>query len=97
MLILEKINKIQLATNETIKNMMEHQKQQGKMYRNMMFALLVGFILNTCILVGGVLYFFSAYSVEVVDTVNEITVEGESATYNGVIGDNSNVTVGSDE
>jgi len=96
-LILEKINKIQLATNETIKNMMEHQKQQGKMYRNMMFALLVGFILNTCILVGGVLYFFSAYSVEVVDTVNEITVEGESATYNGVIGDNSNVTVGSDE
>lgn len=94
---MEKINKIQLATNETIKNMMEHQKQQGKMYRNMMFALLVGFILNTCILVGGVLYFFSAYSVEVVDTVNEITVEGESATYNGVIGDNSNVTVGSDE
>lgn len=94
---MEKINKIQLATNETIKNMMEHQKQQGKMYRNMMFSLLVGFILNTCILVGGVLYFFSAYSVEVVDTVNEITVEGESATYNGVIGDNSNVTVGSDE
>lgn len=89
-----KIGKIQLATNETIKSMMEHQRQQGKMYKNMMFALLVGFILNTCILVGGILYFFSAYSVETEDV--SVTIEGEEAVYNGIIGDN-NTCIGGEE
>lgn len=91
------IELISVLANDTVKEMMNHQKKQVDMYRKMVLAILIGFIMTACITVGGILYFFSAYAVEVEDTVNEITVEGETAAYNGVIGDNSNVTVGSDK
>lgn len=83
---------IQLLTNETFIEVMKHQREQVKHFRNITIAVLIAMILQTTIVVGGVLYFFSAYAVEVTDEVITQTVEGDNTSINNVEGNSNTIT-----
>lgn len=85
---------IQLLTNEIFIEVMKHQREQVKHFRNITIAVLIAMILQTTIVVGGVLYFFSAYAVEVTDEVitTTQTIEGDNTSINNVDGNNNTIT-----
>lgn len=83
---------IQLLTNETFIEVMKHQREQVKHFRNITIAVLIAMILQTTIVIGGVLYFFSAYAVEVTDEVITQTVEGDNTSINNVEGNSNTIT-----
>ena len=85
--------KIQLCTNETILELMKMYKERLKKAERLTVIAMTMMLIQTMILVGGVLYFFSAYAVEVTDEViTEQTVEGENASINNVSGENNTIT-----
>ena len=84
---------INLCTNETILEMLKIYKDRLKKAERVTVIALTMMLIQTMILVGGVLYFFSAYAVEVTDEViTEQTVEGENASINNVSGENNTIT-----
>lgn len=83
---------INLCTNETILEMLKIYKDRLKKAERVTIIAMSMMLIQTMILVGGVLYFFSAYAVEVEDTVVTQTVEGDNATNNYIDGNGNTVT-----
>lgn len=87
------VEKINLCTNETILEMLKIYKDRLKKAERITVIAMTMMLIQTMILVGGVLYFFSAYAVEVTDEIiTEQTVEGENASINNVSGENNTTT-----
>ena len=78
--------KIQIATNETFHELVKQQRRTIKMMWKMTLACLIAMVMVVSMTVGGILYFFSAYAVEVEDTVKttyEQSSDGNSSIING--------------
>ena len=78
--------KIQIATNETFHELVKQQRRTIKMMWKMTLACLIAMVMVVSMTVGGILYFFSAYAVEVEDTVEttyEQSSDGNSSIING--------------
>lgn len=80
------MDNIQLASNETLIQIMQHQREQNKMIRNMFVSLLISIVLIVGMCVGGAMYFLNTFEVEA-STETTQTVEGDSAQINNVEGD----------
>jgi len=104
---MDKEEQLQYATSEmldTIKEILQYNREENKKYRQMALSCLISVIIFFTIAVGSVLYFLSAYSVEVEDTVTTTTeqsAEGENAEINNIEGnqykDNSTHNEGVDD
>lgn len=83
---------IQIATNETFHELVKQQRRTIKMMWKMTLACLIAMVMVVSMTVGGMLYFFSAYAVEVEDTVETTTqtVEGENSSIQNIEGDQYN-------
>lgn len=76
---------IQIATNETFKELVAHQKSTIKMMWKMVIGCLITMVLTISIVVGGVLYFFNTYAIEVEDTIETTTTYDQETGENGSI------------
>lgn len=84
------IKEIQIATNETIMELMKHQKEQCKQIRNMFMTVIISFTIMIGMCVGGIMYFINTFEIETfteTTTTTTQTVEGDSAEINNVQGD----------
>lgn len=86
------IKEVQLYTNETVLELIRGYKHMLKKAERLTIIALSIMLLQSIVLVGGVLYFFSAYAVEVTDEVITQEVVGDNASINNVEGNNNTIT-----
>jgi len=82
-------NKLQECFNETFQGFLNLQRENRNKDRNIMIICICSMLLQTFILVGGVLYFLNNYDVEVENSTESTTtqtIEGDSAEINNVEG-----------
>ena len=82
----DKEKEIQLLTNETFLEIMKHQREQVNNFKKVCIACLVTLCIIAITLCGSIIYFFSTYEVEVLDTTTttyEQSSDGESQIING--------------
>lgn len=85
---------IQLATNETIMNLLKENRKNNETIRKMFNAVLISFTIMILGILGTGIYFLNTFDVGV--ETQEVTVEGENAQYNDIDtkGDNNNISIG---
>lgn len=83
----EKIEQIQIASNETILAIMKQQKESIKTIKVMFISLLIAICVIVMSCVGGAIYFFNTFDLEATTTETTTqTVEGEGAEISNVEG-----------
>lgn len=89
----KQFDEIQLCTNETVIELIGVLKDRMNRNDKVTIISMCIMLLNTLIVVGGLLYFCSAFEVEVTDEYTTTqTIEGEGAVINNVDGTNNSVT-----
>lgn len=86
-----KLEEIQLATNETIVKLINATNDKYLKMQRLTIIIVVAMLLQTMTIVGGILYFFNAYSVTVDDTYLEQSIEGDNTSINNIQGENNSI------
>ena len=84
------LEQLQIASNETILKLIDALNKKFAKMEKVAIAAMIIMLLQTMTIVGGVLYFFSAYAVEVEDTVQMI--EGDNTSINNIEGNDNTIT-----
>lgn len=82
----EELKDIQLATNDTILELVKLVKQSANSWRKTCMTLIVAIVVICAMFAGSWLYFISTYEVEIIDTTTttyEQSSDGESRIING--------------
>lgn len=89
-------NKLQECFNETFEGFLNLQRENRNKDRNVMIICICSMLLQTFVLMGGVLYFLNTYDVEVETSTETITttqtVEGDNTKINNIDGNQYNDT-----
>lgn len=85
---------IQLATNETIMNLLKENRKNNETIRKMFNAVLISFTIMILGILGAGMYFLNTFDVGI--KTQEVTVEGENAQYNDIDtkGNNNHIDIG---
>ena len=84
------LEQLQLASNETILKLIDALNKKFAKMEKVAIAAMIIMLLQTMTIVGGVLYFFSAYAVTIEDTVQ--TIEGDNTSINNIDGNENTIT-----
>ncbi len=85
-------NKLQECFNETFKGFLNLQRENRNKDRNVMIICICSMLLQTFVLVGGVLYFLNTYEIDMQTstTTTTQTVEGDNTKINNIDGNQYN-------
>ena len=86
------IEKINIASNETILELVKSLKSRLKTAERLTIIAMSMMLIQTTVLVGGILYFLNTFEVEMSTETITQTSEGETAIINNVSGENNSVT-----
>ena len=86
--------KINIASNETILELIKALKDRLKSAERLTIIAMSMMLIQTTLLIGGILYFLNQFEVEVSTEYTEVvqTVEGDNTSINNVNGDNNTIT-----
>lgn len=85
-------NKLQECFNETFEGFLNLQRENRNKDRNVMIICICSMLLQTFVLVGGVLYFLNNYKIDIETstTTTTQTVEGDNTKINNIDGNQYN-------
>lgn len=85
----DSIDKIQLASNEVILQLIKELKNKTKMYKTALLALIISQTLIVMSVFAFAAYTLSNYNIETY--TEEVTIEGEEAYYNKIKGNGNTI------
>ena len=85
-------NDVNLASNETILELIKALKDRLKSAERLTIIALSMMLIQTIVLVGGIFYFLNCFEVKMTTETVTQSIEGDNASINNVNGNNNTIT-----